>query len=77
MEGFNMNLFAGIGALIFFVIYGIIILGFLALWVFVMVLVIKLAFRGIKALDIYNEKAAIELKQLKEELNHEKVEDSL
>lgn len=64
-----MNAVAGIGALIFFVIYGIIVLGFLALWIFVIVLIIKLSFRGIKALDIYNEKAAIELELLKEEQN--------
>jgi hypothetical protein len=64
-----MEMATGIGVTVFFMIYGIILLGFLGIWVFVMVLFIKLAFRGIKALDFYNEKAAIELAKLKETQN--------
>lgn len=45
---------AGMGALIVF--YIIFILGYLAVSIYCLVLFIKLATRGIKALDIYNNK---------------------
>jgi len=41
---------------IFFVIYGIIILAYLGISIYCIILFIKLATRGIKALDIYNAK---------------------
>lgn len=47
--------FAAAGIL-FFLIYGVIILGYLGISIYCIVLFIKLATRGIKALDIYNAK---------------------
>jgi len=47
--------FAAVG-IIFAVIYGMIVIAYLGISIYCIVLFIKLATRGIKALDIYNAK---------------------
>ena len=54
-----MNAVAGIGLSIFLVIYAVFVLALVGLSLFIMVLGIKIAFRAIKALDIYIEKNTI------------------
>jgi len=54
-----MNAVAGIGLSIFLVIYAVFVLVLVGLSLFIMVLGIKIAFRAIKALDIYIEKNTI------------------
>jgi hypothetical protein len=49
--------FAAMG-IIFFIIYAIIVLAYLGISIYCIVLFIKLATRGIKALDIYNSKSS-------------------
>jgi uncharacterized membrane protein len=51
-----MEAVAGIGLSIFLVIYAFFVLALVGLSLFIMVLGIKIAFRAIKALDIYIEK---------------------
>ncbi len=51
-----MNAVAGIGFTIVIIIYALFMLTLVGLSIFTMVLGIKIAFRAIKALDIYIEK---------------------
>ncbi|MCF8018959.1 conserved protein of unknown function [Petrocella atlantisensis] len=51
-----MNAVAGIGFSIVIIIYALFMITLVGLSIFIMVLGIKIAFRAIKALDIYIEK---------------------
>lgn len=49
----NMSMFSGAGFAVAALLYFVFILGFLVIWIYGFVLFVKLANRGIKALDIY------------------------